>query len=244
MSLDSAVSSIATALRLRKGDKTRAAILDAALELASRDGLEGLTLGVLADRLDMSKSGVFAHFGSREELQLAVLDEYARRFVAEVLAPAVRSPRGLPRLEKILARWLARLAREITHGCIMIGGSIEYDDRPGPLRDAMVAVIAGWKRELLTGIEQAVAAGHLRRGIDAEQMVFEIYGLMLALHQDARLLNSRHSLKRARAGLARLLDAARCRSRGARRSAASVSSATRSVQSGARSGPAPTRRPA
>jgi AcrR family transcriptional regulator len=209
MPISSALTSLATALAPRKGDKTRAAILEAALDLAAREGLEGLTIGVLADRMQMSKSGVFARFGSREDLQLAVLKEYVRRFVDEVLRPAVKKPRGLPRLEAILDRWVAFLAREIALGCIMIAGAVEYDDRPGPQRDEMVAIIAGWKAELLKAIRQAVREGHLRRGTDAQQMVFEIYGLMLAMHQDARLLRSADSARRARAGLRRLLDAAR-----------------------------------
>ncbi len=157
----------------------------------------------------MSKSGVFAHFGSREDLQLAVLKEYAHRFVEEVLRPAVRKPRGLPRLEAILDRWVAFLAHEMTRGCIMIAGAVEYDDVPGAQRDEMVAIITGWKRELVKAIRQAVAEGHLHAGVDAPQLVFEIYGLMLAMHQDARLLRSADSAKRARAGLRRLIDGVR-----------------------------------
>jgi AcrR family transcriptional regulator len=209
MTLANTLSTIATVLRPRKGDLTRAAIVDAALEMASREGLEGLTIGSLAERMKMSKSGLFAHFGSREDLQLAVLKEYERRFVDEVLRPAVRKPRGLPRLEAILERWLDFLARELAHGCILIAGAVEYDDRPGPLRDEMVAIIAGWKAELLKAIRQANAEGHLRRGVDAQQMVFEIYGVMLAMHQDARLLRSPDSARRGRSALKRLLGAAR-----------------------------------
>jgi AcrR family transcriptional regulator len=205
MPITAALSSLATALRPRKGDQTRAAIVDAALAIASRDGLEGLTIGTLADQMQMSKSCVFAHFGSREDLQLAVLREYMRRFIAEVLQPAVRKPRGLPRLEAILDRWVTFLARELARGCIMIAGAVEYDDRPGPQRDQMVAIIAGWKNELLKAIRQAIDEGHLRPDVDAQQMVFEFYGLMLAMHQDARLLHSANSAKRARAGLARLI---------------------------------------
>ncbi len=209
--ITSALSNLATALRPRKGEMTRAAIVEAAMGIAARDGLEGLTIGTLADQMQMSKSGVFAHFGSREDLQLAVLKEYVQRFVDDVLRPAVKKPRGLPRLEALLERWVAFLAREISRGCIMIAGAVEYDDRPGPQRDEMVAIITGWKAELLRAIRQSVQAGHLARGTDAQQMVFEIYGLMLAMHQDARLLRSADSAKRARAGLRRLLDDARPR---------------------------------
>src|SRR5262245_59917629 len=134
---------IALAIRPRKGELTRASILDAALAIASRDGLEGLTIGGLAESMKMSKSGVFAHFGSREDLQLAVLKEYARRFVDEVLVAALRKPRGLARLQAILDNWLNRLARELDTGCIMIGGACEYDDREGPLRSAVVEIVVG-----------------------------------------------------------------------------------------------------
>ena len=200
----------------RKGQATRAAIIEAALSIARRDGLEGLTIGVLADRLDMSKSGVFSHFGSREELQLAVLKAYAAGFVDVVLRPAVSKPPGLPRLRALLENWLTLLAEEIEAGCILIAGASEYDDRPGPLHDALVAIVDGWKGELLRAIGQAQEHGHLDRGADAHQLVFEIYGLMLMLHQDARLLHSRDSVQHARAGLARLLQAVRPRSRASR----------------------------
>jgi AcrR family transcriptional regulator len=199
----------------RKGETTRAAIIEQALSMAQREGLEGLTIGALAERLDMSKSGVFAHFGSREELQLAVLKQYATRFVDAVMRPALIRARGLPRLRALLENWQAHLAEEIEAGCILIGAASEYDDRPGPLHDAVVAIIEGWKGELLQSIRQAQREGHLDRRADAHQMVFEIYGLMLAMHHDARLLRSDGSLKRARHGLARLIEAARPRGDGA-----------------------------
>jgi AcrR family transcriptional regulator len=205
MTLATAPRSLASPLRPRKGEATRAAIVEAGVALARREGLEGLTIGVLAEQAQMSKSGVFAHFGSREELQRAVLAEYAQSFVADVLRPAVRAPRGLPRLRAILDRWVDWLAREVEQGCLMMAGAAEYDDRPGPLREALVALVGGWKDELLEAIAQAIDAGHLKRDTDAEQVVFEIYGLMLALHQDARLLRSPHSVARARVGLTRLL---------------------------------------
>src|SRR5262245_52841251 len=219
--------------RPRKGDTTRAAIVEEALGIARREGLEGLTIGLLADALGMSKSGVFAHFGSREDLQMAVLREYAVRFVDEVLRPAVELQRGLPRLQAMLENWLRLLARELEQGCLMIAGASEYDDRPGALRDAMVAIVAGWKQELLRAIEAAKAAGHLRARVESRQLVFEIYGLMLALHQDARLLRSSDSVKRARAGLARLIDAARVQQ--ARRGSAPGRSIRKSSGTSARS---------
>jgi AcrR family transcriptional regulator len=219
--------SLVAPLRPRKGDATRAAIVAAAIALARRDGLEGLTIGVLAAETQMSKSGVFAHFGSREELQRAVLEAYAQTFVADVLRPAVRAPRGLPRLRTVLDRWVAWLAREAAQGCLMMAGAAEYDDRPGPLREAMVAIVTGWKGELLEAIAQAVEADHLRADLDAEQLVFEIYGLMLALHQDGRLLRTPDSVARTRVGLTRLLADASVPARTPRRAAATPKPAAR-----------------
>ncbi len=224
MSLVTAISSITAplrdSLRPRKGDITRAAIVETALAIARRDGLEGLTIGALAAQMRMSKSGVFAHFGAREELQRAVLAEYAARFVDTVLRPAVRRPRGLARLQAILDNWLKLMAREIEQGCLMISGSTEYDDRPGPMRDAVVEIIRGWTAELLHAIEDAKATGELRADLDAGQLAFEIYGLMLGFHQNARLLRATNSARRARAGLQRLIEAARSRPDSPRRAAA------------------------
>ncbi len=223
MPLSSAISSLAAPLRdslpQRKGDLTRAAIVEAALAIARRDGLEGLTIGALAAQMRMSKSGVFAHFGAREELQRAVLAEYAARFVDTVLRPAVRRPRGLARLQAILDNWLRLMAREIEQGCLMISGSIEYDDRPGPMRDAVVEIIRGWTAELLQAIEGAKATGELRADLDGGQLAFEIYGLMLGFHQNARLLRAANSARRARAGLQRLIEGARSKTNATSRQA-------------------------
>jgi len=180
MPLATAISSLTAplreSLRSRKGELTRAAIVDAALAIARRNGLEGLTIGDLASQMRMSKSGVFAHFGSREELQRAVLAEYASRFVAEVLAPAVRRPRGLARLQAILDNWLKLLRREIEQGCLMISGSIEYDDRPGPMRDAVVGIIRGWSAELQRAIDDARSAPAPRPAIAAPRRTRSVAG--------------------------------------------------------------------
>ena len=192
---------------MKKGDQTRAAILDAALDMASRNGLEGLTIGLIAERLAMSKSGVFAHFGSREELQIAVLKAYAQRFLDDVFFPALKEERGLARLSAMFALWMARVQRvEIAHGCLFVSSAVEYDDRPGPQRDELVEVVGGWQREMLKATQQAVAVGDLRADVDAEQLVFECYGLMLAVHHDARLLRDPKAVARGQAGFARLID--------------------------------------
>lgn len=194
---------------MRKGEQTRAAIVDAALALSGRVGLEGLTIGALAERMQMSKSGVFAHFGSREDLQLAVLKEYERRFVGDILVPALKERRGLPRLRAIAQRWLDRTAIEAARGCILIAGATEYDDRPGPLRDELVSMVRSWQRELTRAIRQAVETGELRADTDPGELVFGLYGIVLVLHHDTRLLNNADSVPRARKAFARLIDACR-----------------------------------
>ena len=187
-----------------KGLQTRAAILDVALNIACRDGLEGLSIGMLAERMGKSKSGVFAHFGSREELQIALIDEYARRFMQAVFYPAIRLPRGLPRLTAMFDNWLHRVRTvEIPNGCVFISGAVEFDDREGPVRDRMVAVNRGWQGEMHKAAEQAVVCGHLRGDCDPGQLVFELYGIMLALHHDARLLRDERAVERARRAFAR-----------------------------------------
>ena len=191
---------------MRKGELTRAAILDVALELASRDGLEGLTIGLLADKMSMSKSGVFAHFGSREDLQLEVLKLYHHRFEQEVFFPSVQETRGMARLKSMFARWIKRVSVEIASGCIYISGAVEYDDRPGPLREELVSMVQAWQGALLRCVQQAIEVGDLKADTDAEQMVYEMYGLILALHHDARFLRMPGSIERARIGFDRLIE--------------------------------------
>ncbi len=195
-----------SARALQKGQQTRAAILDAALGLASQMGLEGLSLGALAEVMQMSKSGVFAHFGSREELQISVIREYHARFEEEVFFPAVRQPRGLPRLVALVERWLKRVSVELEAGCIYISGAVEFDDRPGPVRDALAAMVLAWHAALQRAIQIAVEEGHLREDTDATQLLFEIHGLILALHHDARFLRTPGAIQRAHNGLRRLLE--------------------------------------
>jgi AcrR family transcriptional regulator len=191
---------------MHKGQQTRAAILDAALTLASHMGLEGLSIGALAEVTGMSKSGVFAHFGSRDELQIAVVREYHNKFEEEVFYPALREPRGLPRLRALFELWVKRVAVEIDSGCIYISGAVEFDDRPGPVRDALVAMVQTWQDALERAIAMAVDEGHLRADTDPAQMLFEVHGLILALHHDARFLRHPGAVDRARVAFRRVLD--------------------------------------
>jgi AcrR family transcriptional regulator len=192
--------------RPTKGQATRAAILDAALTHALHAGLEGLSIGQLAERTGMSKSGVFAHFGSREDLQIAVIHEYHRRFSAEVFEPALRQRRGLPRLRALFENWLERVTAELAAGCIYISGAVEFDDRPGAVRDALVAMVDGWHAALERAIALAVSEGHLRADADPAQLRFEIHGLILAVHHDARLLRRTDAPRRARLGFLRIVE--------------------------------------
>jgi AcrR family transcriptional regulator len=186
-----------------KGPATRELILEHAYERARLGGLEGLSIGSLASDVGMSKSGVFAHFGSREELQLAVLDAAARRFMAKVLVPALSAPRGLPRLRAIVEQWCA-WGREHQSGCVLLSAAGEYDGRDGALHDAVVAQQAGWRGELEKAIAQAVALGHLRADSDTAQLAFEIYALMLGLHHDAGLFGFAPASARTQAAFERL----------------------------------------
>jgi AcrR family transcriptional regulator len=190
-----------------KGQQTKVAIVDAALGLATQLGLEGLSIGALAEIMRMSKSGVFAHFGSREELQMSVVREYHRRFEQDVFYPAMQSPRGLPRLRQLFENWVHRTSLEIDSGCIYISGAVEFDDRPGPVRDALAGSVDVWMQALRRAVSQARDAGHLRVDVDAAQLAFEIHGLILALHYEARFLHSDQALDRARQGFERLMQA-------------------------------------
>ena len=190
---------------LQKGQQTRAAILDAALGLASHIGLEGLSIGALAEVMQMSKSGVFAHFGSREELQISVIREYHTRFEEEVFFPAVQAPRGLPRLRALFEHWIRRVSVEVDSGCIYISGAVEFDDRPGPVRDALAQMVLAWHAALDRAIRIAVDTGDLQPQTDSTQVLFELHGLILALHHDARFLRIPGALDRARTGFERIL---------------------------------------
>lgn len=196
----------AHARTLHKGQQTRAAILDAALTLASHMGLEGLSIGALAEVTGMSKSGVFAHFGSRDELQIAVVREYHHKFEEEVFYPALREPRGLPRLRALFDNWVRRVAVEIDSGCIYISGAVEFDDRPGPVRDALVTMVQTWQDALERAIRMAVEEGHLKPDTDPAQTLFEVHGLILALHHDARFLRRPGAVERATRAFRRVLE--------------------------------------
>jgi AcrR family transcriptional regulator len=193
--------------KTQKAELTRAAIVGAATELAGREGLESITLQAVADRIGLSKSGVFSRVGSRETLQKAVIDDWGRRFLDDVFVPAMQLPKGLPRLDAIVQRWIARTRDvETRTGCIFSAGAFELDDREGPLRDHLHGEILRWRAALRRSVLQAVEAGHLRPDTEAEQLVSEIYGLILGLMHDTRFLRDSRAAERAQATWQRLLS--------------------------------------
>jgi len=168
--------------------------------LASQIGLEGLSIGALAEVTGMSKSGVFAHFGSREELQISVIREYHDRFESEVFYPALSCARGMPRLQSLFDNWMQRTSTEIDSGCIYISGAVEFDDRPGSVRDALASSVNTWQNALQRAVAQAQEEKHLNNKADPLQIAFEVHGLILALHYEARFLRNPGAAERARQG--------------------------------------------
>jgi AcrR family transcriptional regulator len=185
-----------TAATAGKGAKTRAAILDRAVDLASAEGLEGLTIGRLAADLRMSKSGLFAHFGSKRELQLATVESAAERFRATVIEPALSAPDGAPRLRAMADRYLEHLDL-YSGGCFWGATSAEYDDRPGPVRDAIAAALDAWMGGL---VRQARIAGVE----DPERYAFELYAVVMGANSRHRISGDRRVFDHARAALRRL----------------------------------------
>lgn len=189
-----------------KGLQTKAHIIDAALQLAMHNGLESLSIGGLAEVTQMSKSGVFAHFGSREELQISVIREYHQRFEQEVFYPAMQVARGLPRLRALFDNWMKRTTIELDSGCIYISGAIEFQDNIGPVREALVNSVGTWHAALRRTIEQCKELGDLPVDADADQILSEIHGLILVLHYEARFLRSAGALQRALTGFEHILQ--------------------------------------
>jgi AcrR family transcriptional regulator len=192
--------------RTARSELTLAAIVDTAMAMAQTDGLESLSIGEVAKRLDLSKSGVFSRVGSREALQEAVVQEYDRRFMQDVFVPAMREPRGLPRLSAIMQRWLQRARDvEIRTGCLYCAGAFEFDDREGPLRDLLLDGVMRWRAALKRTVIQAIDEGHLKPDTDADQLVFEIDALFIGLMRDARFLRDAKATDRAWRAYERLI---------------------------------------
>lgn len=189
-----------------KSELTRTAIVGAALDLAAAEGLEAITLQAVADRVGLSKSGVFSRVGSREALQKAVIDEFGHRFLAEVFVPAMQAPKGLPRLDQIVRRWIQRMRDvEARSGCLYTAGAFEFDDREGELRELLLQQVLRWRAALRRSVSEALEAGHLQPDTDPAQLASEISGIAIALLHDARFLRDPRAGERALASWQRLV---------------------------------------
>jgi AcrR family transcriptional regulator len=191
-----------------KGAGTRHVILERATALVTRDGLDGLTIGQLAEDLQMSKSGLFAHFRSKEALEVAVLEFAVALFVEKVIRPALAAPRGEPRLRDLYDRWLAweRTGPANWCGCPFVAAAVEVDDRPGPARDTLVKTQRDWLNFIAGAVRIGMQEGHFHAGADPEQAAQEIYGMMLGYHHISRLLGDPDAEQRARRAFDALLD--------------------------------------
>ena len=192
--------------KTQKSEMTRTAIVGAGIDIASAEGLQAISLQAVADRIGISKSGVFSRIGSREALQKAVIEEFGRRFLADVFVPSMQLPKGLPRLDSIVQRWIVRVRDvESKSGCIYTAGAFELDDCEGELRDTLLAEVTRWRSALRRTVFQAIEAGHLQADTDADQLVGEICNLAMGLVHDARFLRDARAADRAKTSWLRLL---------------------------------------
>jgi AcrR family transcriptional regulator len=192
-----------------KGQDTKESILDAALQVASRVGFDGLTIGQLADTTGMSKSGLFAHFRAKEQLQLQTLDHARERFMDLVVRPTLAVPRGERRVRELFERWLQWETDALVGGCIFVTASIEYDDQPGPMHDALLRQQRDWTEFIATVAGTAVSEGDFREDVDSGQFAFTLQSLMLGYHHAGRLLRDPAAILRTRAAFEQLLDSSR-----------------------------------
>lgn len=195
---------------MAKGEATREAILDRALSIASQTGLEGLTMGTLAKEVKLSKSGLFAHFQSKEQLQLDVLETAVARFIEKVITPALRERRGEPRVRALFDRWMEwEDASFLPGGCPFVALATELDDKPGPIRDRLVAYQRDWLQSLATAARIATDEKHFRADLDPDQFAFNLYAIILSYHYYSRLLRDPAAETRARKAFESLLAASR-----------------------------------
>lgn len=191
-----------------KGERTRDSILRAAVNLASVEGLEGLTIGRLAENLKMSKSGLFAHFGSKEELQLATVEMARTIFLEHVVRPALAQPEGVPRLWALCDAWLRYVERPVfPGGCFFSAAAFEFDSRPGPVRDRIAKVLKSWLETLSQAVEGAKKAGHLNAQVDSAQLAFEIKSLAIGAYSGYQLSEDAKTMNRVRLSIRERLRA-------------------------------------
>ncbi len=190
---------------MTKGIETKTAILDTALDMTSELGLEGVTIGILAKATKMSKSGLFAHFQSKENLQVEILRHAATVFSTNVIAPAQRVEPGIPRIRAIVKNWTDWTAK-LSGGCIFIAASIQFNDREGSVRSFLLKQQEAWIRTLRKVSRSAIKTKEFREDIDCQQFVFELYSLLLGFHLYHHLLHSEDLATRQTLALDQLLD--------------------------------------
>lgn len=192
-----------------KGDDTKTAILDEATELASLVGLGGLTIGTLAAATKLSKSGLYAHFASKEALQVETLQAARERFTDVVMRPTVSTPRGEPRLRAFFEHWLSWQNDGFGGGCIFIDAASEFDDQEGPVRDELVRAERDKFESVALIVQTAISEGHFRDDVDPEQVSYELEGILFAQHHASRLMRDPRAAERARTAFERLVDSCR-----------------------------------
>jgi len=189
---------------MKKGEETKMVILDAGLDMASQYGLEGVSIGSLAKLINMSKSGLFAHFQSKENLQIEILKYAGRLFAEGVIVPALKIKAGIPRIKALVNNWIA-WSDNLTGGCIFVTASAEYSDRPGKVRDYLLRQQRDWIDSLRRIAQSAIKVGDFRRDIDCEQFAFDLYSLLLGFHLYEKLLDDSETKKRQEMALEQLL---------------------------------------
>ncbi|HEX8412014.1 MAG TPA: TetR/AcrR family transcriptional regulator [Thermoanaerobaculia bacterium] len=193
-----------------KGERTRQSILERAVDIASLEGLEGLTIGRLAQELEMSKSGLFAHFGSKEELQLATVEAASQRYIREIFTPALLQPRGFPRLMAICESWLSYIRRGVfPGGCFFAAASFEFDSRPGAVQDRVRGLMNDWIGALERAIVMAKDEGHIRDDVDPAQLAFELNALFFGANFSFYLRHDQQAIEKARQAVEARLSALR-----------------------------------
>ena len=190
---------------MEKGRDTKSTIVETGLEMSSQLGLECVTIGNLAKELQMSKSGLFAHFQSKENLQIEIMEYAAEDFSENVIRPALKVERGIPRIRNLVERWIA-WGEKLTGGCIFVSAGMEYSDRPGKVREALMRQQEEWIDCLRRIAQSAIKAGDFRDDIDCDQFAFDLYSLLLGFHYYYKLLNDKKTRQRQKLAFERLLD--------------------------------------
>jgi len=190
---------------MKKGQETKIVILEAGLDMASQLGLECVSIGSLANVIKMSKSGLFAHFQSKENLQVEILNYAGRLFSESVIVPSLQTKAGITRIKAMVDNWI-NWSSALTGGCIFVSASAEYSDRPGKVRQCLLKQQNDWIDCLDRIAQAAISAGDFRKDVDCQQFAFDLYSLMLGFHLYFKLLDNSETKKRKEIALERLLD--------------------------------------